>query len=796
MDFDQAVADLAAQLEALGAPPKVAQEAAVQGAAQMAQQDAQGGPPSSIGDLVAAQHGAPTQQPGMTWSDVWQNTQKAFGDNPHQQQLMRGLGAAASSAADPLNIPSAAVGLVAPQARDAWRAHQSSEGALPQMAGALAGGIGGMNVALRGAATVPSMMARGAAAGAASDVVDEAAGGTQGIGTQTAGKAMLGAAAGAPLRVAAPLAGTGGGVVQAAGDQAEAQGVDRAGVEQRLRAMSRPELQAFQQSNGLDPDGRIGPATMAKAVELAATDQARRGVEAEQGRIRAQGEASAAVESAKIKAQGEADAAREKAASDLKASEARRPFTQRNPEYSTYAPWIAGGASALVPIVASALSRKAATAPQRQAAQAVDDAVAAYRGSPSPVAGRTAGTAAKDFNDARAAPAPTPTGMDRAIDAGTVGTAATLPTAAVMAPNVIDYAQQPADSEAYKQAAQQFTMDKMLERLWGPTSMGLMLAGTGRLVGDKAAAATINPAPQGANLPYAKELGRAAAGKITPEQSQSATAALTAEGTRLQLPEVTPSRLGITSLVEDALRGTPPHRMQRALEKEPMYDAMSGAERARQSYEKSRLAQRQDAAAADEVARATGGDTGGGSRASGSTASGPGPSGPMGGGADQQPGTPLPARGRTTEPQRASEPNPGDQQTSGNPSDTGKSVSRRNGNKELPAPQGRSPYEGFDQDVLASLESLRRNSPDTAARMAADPAVADTQLRSIVKTLTRSKPGQVDPGHVQAAQATLKAWQRSAADSGEPRSVGDLVRRSAPRHHSQLQPRDRGGRFE
>lgn len=518
-------------------------------------------------------------------------------------------GAMAASALDPLNIPSALVGTVSPKARDAWREAQSAAGPVPQMVGGMAGGAMAVPRILAAAGGgLKGALALGGAAGS-SDVVDEAGGGVEGaMGGKTLAKALLSGASALPLRAAAPVAAAGGTMLAQSGEDAQAQGIDRAAIARRMQSMTPDQIKEFQAANGIAVDGRAGNETIGKALELEIARAGRNSAEAEQGRIRASGEADAAREAARIRAQGEADAAKEaarikaqteaegmrnEAASRLKASDARRPFLERNPEYSTYAPWAAGAAAAAVPTLASLLTRRAATAPVRQASRSVDNAVESYKASPSPMAARTAANAGGDYQAAASAPAKPVSGMDRALDVGTIGTAAALPTAAVMAPNVIDYAQQPDDSPAYKQAARQFTADKMLERLWGPTSMGAILAGTGRLTGDKLAQATINPAPKGSNLAQAKTLAQMLEdGAPTPSQTGAVSRRLAGEMTPVAPGQ--PATAGVLQNVDDTLRGTPRYRAQRADEEAKLLTAQNDAAQARRVAEQDRLAAQQD----------------------------------------------------------------------------------------------------------------------------------------------------------------------------------------------------------
>lgn len=532
------------------------------------------------------------------------------------KRLQRMAVAAGASAPDLFGIPSAVLGAVSPEMRDSWRAVQQQEGMGPQMVGAAAGGVAAIPRIL-GAVGGGALRSAGVLGGgaASSDVIDEYAGGVDGaVGKGTLAKMLLSSAAATPLRFAAPMAAGGGTMLAMEGD-AKAQGVDRNLVAARMRAMKPDQLKAFQEANGLAADGRVGPETIGKAVELEVARAARSSVEAEQGRIKAQGEAEAAKEAARIKAEAEARGIEAEKASELKGKEARRPFIERNPEYSTYAPWIAGAASAAIPVLSSLLTRRAATAPARQTAGAVDDAMAAYKAAPSPIGARTAAAAADDYATAAARPA-SPTWLDRGLDAATVGTAAMLPTAAVMMPNVIDYAQQSPDSPAYKQAAEQFTVDKMLERLWGPTSMGMILAGSGRLAGDKTAAAMINPAPKGANLAEARTLGQMLSdGAPTARQTSAVARRLGSEMSPITIGTASaPAAPGVLTRVEDAFKGTPRFRAQRAEDEATMLAAQRGRQQEQRLLEQSQHVDRRAGAVDAEVVQQTSAGTGASNR--------------------------------------------------------------------------------------------------------------------------------------------------------------------------------------
>lgn len=299
-----------------------------------------------------------------------------------------------------------------------------------------------------------------------------------------------------PLRYAMPAIGT-----QIAADSVSTANAQPAGVEARLRGMSQQELMAYQRMIGVNPDGRIGPATLSAASRYEADQQARSSQAAESDRIRAQGDADARREAARIEAESRARLAEERGRSELSAEEAQRPFLQRNPGYSAYAPYVAGAAAAALPAVGALLSRRSATMPQRQAAQAVDASVAQFNRSPTPMTARTVSEAAS-----APLPATQPNNLlANVMDYGSLGVGASLPSAAVVAPYFIDY-MQPSGTPTREAASQEFTLDKLRERMTGPFALGLAMAGGGRFLGEKAGAAFMNPAPRGANAAQANAI--------------------------------------------------------------------------------------------------------------------------------------------------------------------------------------------------------------------------------------------------------------------------------------------------
>ena len=304
-----------------------------------------------------------------------------------------------------------------------------------------------------------------------------------------------------PLRYAIPALGTDMALDMGA-SQANAQG---AGAEARLRQMSPQELSAYQGSIGVPPDGRIGPQTIAAAQRYEAEQRAKADQSAEIDRIRVQGEAAVKLERGRILAQAEADGNKAKAASQLSAEEAQRPFLQRNPEYSTYAPYVAGGLAAALPMAGALMSRRAATMPARQQARSIDAAVDGFNAAPTPLTARTAAQAVSQPTGQVAQPSGWRGVMNGMLDYASMGVGAALPSAAVVAPYFVDY-MQPAGTEANRQAAEQFTVPKLVERMTGPFALGMAMAGGGRFLGEKAGQAFINPAPRGSNMAQANVL--------------------------------------------------------------------------------------------------------------------------------------------------------------------------------------------------------------------------------------------------------------------------------------------------
>lgn len=112
-----------------------------------------------------------------------------------------------ASAADPLGIPSAVLGLVSPEARDNWRAVQRQDGMGPQIVGGMATGLPAFGAIVKGGKTLLGAMGRSAGAATASDFVDAAAGKEGAVGKHTAIKALASQVGVAPAKAVLPAAG-------------------------------------------------------------------------------------------------------------------------------------------------------------------------------------------------------------------------------------------------------------------------------------------------------------------------------------------------------------------------------------------------------------------------------------------------------------------------------------------------------------------------------------------------------------------------------------------------------------
>lgn len=118
--------------------------------------------PQNVGQTLGPQRGEPRNATREQWMSDFRQAAGSFG----------------ASAADPLGIPSAMLGTVAPGARDSWRQYQGAAGPLVQMAGSMVSGFPAANAMMRGGnalAGVPGMVAGGAATGAG-PAIDYAAG--------------------------------------------------------------------------------------------------------------------------------------------------------------------------------------------------------------------------------------------------------------------------------------------------------------------------------------------------------------------------------------------------------------------------------------------------------------------------------------------------------------------------------------------------------------------------------------------------------------------------------------------
>lgn len=145
--------------------------------------------------------------------------------NPRLKDALQFSKAAGASALDPFGVPSAAVGLVSPEARDSWRAIQSEGGIVPQIAGSLAGGAGVASLATRGARGAWDAAGRMIVLGAGSDVLDEVAGKEGSISGKTAGKALLAGSLGTGLPRLPSAVGAGSGITMLSDGSANAAGL-------------------------------------------------------------------------------------------------------------------------------------------------------------------------------------------------------------------------------------------------------------------------------------------------------------------------------------------------------------------------------------------------------------------------------------------------------------------------------------------------------------------------------------------------------------------------------------------
>lgn len=196
----------------------------------------------------------------------------------------------------------------------------------------------------------------------------------------------------------------------------------------------------------------------------------------------------------------------------------QRPFHERYPDYSAYALPVALAGSAILPAAGQAMVRGFETSPVRNAARALDSAVAranqsrsgAYAGVGTGEAALDNATALKALEAYEAAVQPANRSLGSKAagvvgDIAATGTGAALPSLSVQLPYLVDYSQ-PEGSRARTEAAKQFTLDKMLERMYGPGLAGVGVAGLSRTFGNQAAKLAINPGPTKDNLYRAQAL--------------------------------------------------------------------------------------------------------------------------------------------------------------------------------------------------------------------------------------------------------------------------------------------------
>lgn len=454
------------------------------------------------GGVVTTRRPAPSPSPmppsTMFGFDPTENMNQPGPDWQSGQRFTNMLGVTGASAADPFGIPSAALGMAYPGARDAWRGYQASE-PVAAMAGGLAGGVGAAGMAFRGVRGMADAVGRGVALGAGSDAIDAGAGVPNAINSGTLTKVAMGGGMSLPLRYAAPLAGTVVAANSLAPGDAAAQSI-RPEIDARLRSMSPAELRQYQSVIGVTPDGVLGPNTRLRAQiyeDQQANSQASKDAEA-----RRQADADAV----RIKAEAEGRAAeaiaRERASSDLAASNAKRPFLERNPDYQTYALPAAAAAAFSVPLLAQVLTRRGATAPLRSASRDVNAAARRFDQEPNTFNALASRNAVGAYDDALAA-VPGQSALPSIPEAALIGGSAALPSLSLAAPYLMDYGQ-PQDTPAKEGARKEFTLEGWKERLFGPTAAGAALAGLGYGIGRVGSRAFINPSPAAGALPRAR----------------------------------------------------------------------------------------------------------------------------------------------------------------------------------------------------------------------------------------------------------------------------------------------------
>jgi hypothetical protein len=404
------------------------------------------------------------------------------------------LGVTGAAAADPFGIPSAALGMVVPGARDAWRSYQASD-PVAATVGGMAGGFGAAGAAFRGVRGLGDAVGRGAALGAGSDVLDAGAGVPNAIGPGTAFKATLGGSMSLPMRYGIPVAGT---AIGANSLMSPAQAASP--LEDRLRAMSPDQLRQYQTMIGVTPDGVLGPQTKLRA-QIYEDQQANSSANKDAENQRAIARETARIE-AEARGRAAESAATAKAQSEIRAQDAQRPFLQRNPDYQNYALPLAGAAAIGLPMLQQALLRRGATAGVRTASQGVNDTARAYSSAPNATNARSLSSANSLYDDAVTA-VPPPSNLPSLPEAGLIAGAAAAPSLAMTAPYLFDYAQG-TGSPAKEAARGEFTFDGWKERLFGPTAAGAALAGLGYGLGRAGSRAFINPAPSGAALATAR----------------------------------------------------------------------------------------------------------------------------------------------------------------------------------------------------------------------------------------------------------------------------------------------------
>lgn len=228
------------------------------------------------------------QAGNVTPQDVGQTLGPQPGERPNTsreewlQNFGQAAGSMAASAADPLGMPSALLGTVAPGARDSWRQYQGAAGMGPQIAGSLMSGFGAANAMFRGGAAlagVPGMIAGGAATGAG-PTIDYAAGAPGADGVNAITGLLAGAALPAGIAVARPVVNA----VRGSPVAAAAGGATALAAGSAVAQQSQPQLDPFTQNLHSNNPALAAAYQRMLAARQAATTANQTSVSANQGR--------------------------------------------------------------------------------------------------------------------------------------------------------------------------------------------------------------------------------------------------------------------------------------------------------------------------------------------------------------------------------------------------------------------------------------------------------------------------------------------------------------------------------